>query len=177
MITLRENEEIVEIVRQHKSILTGAVFWPVIFAGLVSFGLLRFDLDIFGYSWEIVIGVVLIFTLIILYKIYIWRKNVLTITNQRVILNVREGAFSRTVTELLYKDIYDISFKQTGLTALLNRYGKLIIKTPSGSEVTFDKVPSPAKIVGSINKVRLNIPVQTRNVQENIEDKKEDALS
>jgi len=174
MITLRENEKIVRIVRQHRSVIAGVIAWSVLIAGLTTVAFLKFDINIFGYSWEVMAGIILIATLTILYKIYIWRKNSLTITNQRIILNDREGAFSQTVTELLYRDIHDISFKQTGLAALINRYGKLIIKTPSGNEIVFDRVPSPAKVVESINKVRLNIPVQateTENVI--IEDNKD----
>ena len=154
MFTLRENEEIVKVVRQHRSVMAGTISWSVILAGFVSYAFINFDLDTFGYSWEIIIGVILIAVIVILYKIYIWRKNALIITSQRVIFDARQGAFSRTVTELLYRDIYDISFKQVGLSALMNRYGQLIIKTPSGSEITFDKVPSSASVIETINKIR-----------------------
>ena len=157
MLTLRENEKTLKTVRQHRSVVAGAVSRSVIFAGLISFAFLKFNLDIFGYSRKIIAGVILIAALIILYKIYIWRKNTLIITNQRVILNIRQGAFSRTVTELLYRDIQSVSFKQSGLAALINRYGKLIMKTPSGSEITFDKVPSPAEVVRAVNEVRAGI--------------------
>lgn len=163
MLALRENEEIVKIVRQHRSVMVGTVFWSVLFAGLVSFALLGSDINIFGYLWEIMTGIILIATIVILYKIYIWRKNALIITNQRVILNDRHGAFSRTVTELLYRDIYEISFRQVGLLSLINRYGQLVIKTPSGSEITFDKVPSPADIVRIINEVRSKESEKLRN--------------
>src|SRR3990167_3792837 len=156
MITLRENEKLIKIVRQHRSVVAGPITWSVLLAGLVSWAFLKFKLDVFGYSWEIVTGAILIAALIILYKIYIWRKNVLILTNQRVILNIRHGAFSQTVTELLYRDIHDISFKQVGLSALMNRYGKLIIKTPSGNEITFDRVPSSAGVVEIINGIRRN---------------------
>ena len=154
MFTLRENEKLIKTVRQHRSVVAGAIVWSVVFAGLASFFVLKFNPNVFGYSWEIAVGAILIAALIILYKIYIWRKNALIITNQRIILNVRQGALSQTVTELLYRDIYDISFKQVGLSALMNRYGKLIIKTPSGNEMTFDKVPSPVGVVEAINKIR-----------------------
>jgi len=149
MFALREGEKLIKIVRQHRSVMVGTVSWSVIFAGLVSFFVLRFNLN-----WEIIVGIILIATLIILYKIYIWRKNALIITNQRIILNNKEGAFSKTVTELLYRDIYDISFKQSGLAALISRYGKLIIKTPSGNEITFDKVPLSSEVVKVINEIR-----------------------
>lgn len=162
MLALRENEKIIKIVRQHRSVIAGTITWSVFLAGLATFTFFKFNINIFGYSWEVVVGVILIAAITILYKIYIWRKTTLTITNLRVVLNDRQGAFSRTVTELLYRDIHDISFKQTGLAALLNRYGKLIIKTPSGNEITFDRVPSPAKVIESINKVRLNIPIQAQ---------------
>lgn len=154
MITLRENEEVLKMVRQHRSVLSGAIAWPVIFAGLVFWAFARFDIDIFGYSREVIVAVILIATLIILYKFYIWRKNALIITNQRVILDSRPGMFSRTVTELLYRDIYEISFKQAGLSSLINRYGQVVIKTPSGSEIVFDKVPSPAEVIKTINEIR-----------------------
>lgn len=154
MISLRENEEILKIVHQHHSVVAGAISWSVIFAGLASFAFFKFDFNAFGYSWEIIAGVMIIAALIILYKIYIWSKNALIITNQRVLLNIRQGVFSRVVTELLYRDIYDISFKQIGLFALINRYGKLTVKTPSGSEIVFDKVPSPAEVVRTINEIR-----------------------
>ena len=154
-------EKLVKIVRRHHSVVAGAVSWSVIFAGFVSFFVLRFNLNIFGYSWEIAIGAILIATLVILYKIYIWCKNALIITSQRIVLNIRHGIFSRTVTELLYRDIYDISFKQSGLAALMNRYGKLIMKTPSGNEIIFDKVSSPGKVVEVINKIRAGISSET----------------
>ena len=154
MISLREMEKLVKIVRRHHSVVAGAVSWSVIFAGFVSFFVLRFNLNIFGYSWEIAIGAILIATLVILYKIYIWCKNALIITSQRIVLNIRHGIFSRTVTELLYRDVYDISFKQSGLAALMNRYGTLMIKTPSGSEIIFDKVPLSSEVVKVINEIR-----------------------
>ena len=159
MLTLQENEKLIKTVRQHHSVIAGVIVWSVLIVSLVLFAFLKFKLDVFGYFWEIIIGVVLIASLIILYKIYIWRKNVLILTNQRVILNIRHGAFSQTVTELLYRDIYDISFKQVGLSALMNRYGKLIIKTPSGNEITFDRVPSSAGVVEIINGIRRNMEI------------------
>ncbi|MBI4158447.1 MAG: PH domain-containing protein [Candidatus Yanofskybacteria bacterium] len=166
MFKLRENEKLIKTVRQHRSVVVGAITWSVLFAGLVFWAFLKFKLNIFGYSWEIVIGAAFIAALIILYKLYIWRKNALIITNQRVILNIRQGIFSRTVTEFLYRDIYDISFKQSGLAALINRYGKLIIKTPSGNEITFDKVPSPMKVVDTINEIRGNLEIEKfRNIE------------
>ena len=82
-----------------------------------------------------------------------------------MILNIRQGALSQTVTELLYRDIYEISFKQVGFSALMNRYGKLIIKTPSGNEITFDKVPSPAGVVEAINKIRAGTQIQNEPPQ------------
>lgn len=154
MIMLRENEKVLKIIRQHRSVIAGTVLLSVTFAGFITFVFLRYNFSIFGYSWEIITGVALIATITILYKIFIWRKNTLIITNQRIVLNDREGVFSRTVTELIYNDIHSIGFKQIGLSALLNRYGKLIMKTPSGNEIIFDKVSSPAEVVTIINEIR-----------------------
>jgi len=154
MLTLRENEAIIKVVRQHRSVLAGTIIWSAVFVGLALFTFLKLNNDILDYSGEITTGIALLATLLILYKIYIWRKSNLILTNQRVILNVRHGAFSRTVTELLYKDVHDISFRQVGLSALIYRYGKLIIKMPSGNEITFDKLPLSAGVIETINKIR-----------------------
>lgn len=154
MITLRENEQVVKIVRQHRSVVAGKIVWAVILAGLILFALLQFNVESFKYLKESAAGVILITFLVIIHKIYIWRKNALVITNQRIVFHLKSGLFSRTVTEILYKDIHDISFKQSGMGGLFYRYGKLIIKTPLGGEMIFDKVSSPAKVVETINKVR-----------------------
>lgn len=157
MISLRENEKILKIIRQHRSVIAGTIFLSVMLSGFVTFAFLRYDFNVLGYSWEIIIGAILIAALIIIYKIFIWHKNTLIVTNQRIIINDREGVFSRTVTELIYRDIHNISFKQVGISALLNRYGKLVMKTPSGSEIIFDKISSPAEVVRIINEIRGSI--------------------
>ena len=95
MINLRENEKVLKTVRRHSSVMSGAIAWPAALASFVFWAFMKFDIDAFDYSREAVIGVILFATLIILYKICIWRKNVLIITNQRIILNSRPGMFSR----------------------------------------------------------------------------------
>lgn len=150
--------------------MAGAIIRAVLLAGFALFAFFKLNFEVWGYSWEIAVGILLIATLVILYKIFVWRKNDLVITDQRIILNARQGLFSRTVTELLYRDIHDISFKQAGLPALIYRYGRLIIKMPSGNEIIFDKVPSSAEIVKTINEVRAGIfPNQNSSIPQNSE--------
>ena len=57
---------------------------------------------IFSVTGAALVFAVLV-TMVVLYKYYIWRNNVLIITNQRVVENEQYGFFSKTVTELYTK--------------------------------------------------------------------------
>jgi membrane protein YdbS with pleckstrin-like domain len=156
MFTLRENEKIIKVARQHGSVLFKTIFLAVLIVGALIFIFLKYNFNILGYSWSIVIASIVIASIIVLYKIHFWRKNALIITNQRVMLLNKNGFFSRTITELLYKDIYDISIKQVGILAIMNRYGKIMIHTPSRNNIIFDKISSPTEVVRIINEIRGN---------------------
>ncbi len=96
-----------------------------------------------------------ILLLFLLYKFYLWRNNKLTITNYRIINNEQRGLFSQTVTELLYRDITDVSFTQDGPSAMSFNYGTLIIRLPSQDQVKIEMIPKPSQVIEVLNKVRM----------------------
>lgn len=100
---------------------------------------------------------VLLVLLMILYKCYIWRNNALVITNQRLVENEQRGFFSRTVTELLYRDILEVSYDKKGINASMYGYGDLKLRTAAENEIVFEKIPKPDETVEMINKVRQNL--------------------
>jgi hypothetical protein len=158
-IILRQNENLVKVVRKHVMFLLPVFFtWPLIIVALVLVRYLaRFDF--FGY-WPLVLAfAVLLVLLIVLYRFFIWRMDALIITDQRVVENEQRGFFSKTVTELLYRDILEISYTKEGIVASFYNYGDIKIRTASENELVFEKIPGPAEVIEAINKIR-----QTGNV-------------
>lgn len=153
-IILRQNENLVKIMRKHMMFLLPAFFtWPLIIVALVLVRYLaRFDF--FGY-WPLVLALaVLLILLIILYRLFIWRMDALIITDQRVVENEQRGFFSKTVTELLYRDILEISYTKEGISASLYNFGDIKIRTAAENEIVFEKIPNPAEVVETINRIR-----------------------
>ena len=153
-IILRQNEQLIKVVRQHMMFLMPAFFsWPFVIVGLLA---VRYGLgfDFFGYwNWMSVLAVLLVL-LVILYKYYIWRNNALIITNQRVVENEQHGFFSKTVTELLFRDILEVSYDKKGVSASMYDYGDLKIRTAAENEIVLEKIAKPDETVELINQIR-----------------------
>ena len=153
-IILRQNEELIKIVRQHKMFLTSSLLgWPFL---IVAFIILRYaaDFNFFGYWWWFLVFIILIVLIIILHKIFIWRNNGLVITNMRIIENEQRGIFNKLVTELLFDDIKEISYEKNGLNASIYNFGDLKLRTASENEVTIERVSEPEQVVDIINQLR-----------------------
>ena len=153
-MVLRENEKLIKVIRRHKSSLGGT--WSLS-AGLVFlflFVFFYFKFNFFGYGWQAFSVLVFILALVCLAKLYVWKNDALVITNQRVIRNEQSGLFNKTVTEILYQDVHEITFNKKGLASLMNNYGDLIIRTPSEHKIIFEKISDPEKVVEIINQTR-----------------------
>lgn len=153
-MVLRENEKLIEVVRRHKSSLGGTWSLSAGLMFLFLFVLFYLKFNFFGYGWQVFGILVLILSAASLYKFYVWKNDVLFITNQRVVRNEQAGLFHKIVTEILYRDIHEIIFNKKGLSSIVNNYGNLVIRTPSENKIVFEKIPDPEKVVEIINKTR-----------------------
>lgn len=154
LLTLRPNEQLIKIARQHAMFLMPVFFsWPLVIIGLLA-ARYALNFNFFGYwAWTVAIAVLSVF-LIILYKYYIWRSNALIITSQRIVENEQHGFFSKTVTELLYRDILEVSYDKKGISASMYDYGDLKIMTAAENKIVLEKIAKPDETVELINKIR-----------------------
>lgn len=155
MIILRPGEKILETVSRHWSRIQNVPMLPLI--AIAAFVALRqyAHFTFFGYAWQ-VLGLILIGSAAYVgTAIFVWKRNVLIVTNQRVIRHDQHGLFNKTVTELLYQDVADISFRKKGMSALMGGFGTIIIRTLGERKLVFDRVPNPERVVEQINQVRL----------------------
>lgn len=143
-IILRENENKIKEVRQHGIFLIPAIIvWVVCSAGAVYVN---------GKFFAVV---AVLGALLVARRIIVWRRTVLTLTNERVICEVRHGLFSAMVIEILVADILEISYERQGIIAALFRYGDLILKTASDTTHVFERIPHPEVIVNDLHTLRV----------------------
>ena len=159
-VSLRQSEQLIKVVRRHKIFLLPVFFtWPFLVVALLAVRHLS-GFDLFGYwNWVLIFAILLV-ALIIMYKYFIWRNNALIITDRRVVENKQRGLFSKTVTELLYPDILEVSYNKQGMNASLYDYGDLQIRTAAENRIVVENVAEPDETVELINKIRQgDIPV------------------
>lgn len=125
---LQSGEEVERIVRSHPMTLFPAVGSGTLLV-LIDFFLLAWwfrhhGWGVIGFALVVVFGVV-----IIVRGIYVWRNNVLVVTNQRVIDIDQHGFFERNVAEAGYEKIQDVRYTIRGLWPTLFRFGTIVVQT------------------------------------------------
>ena len=84
---------------------------------------------------------------IIIRKIYIWRMNLLVITNYRIVDINQKSIFNRVISEVGYDILQNITYEVKGVVATFLNYGNLIFETiGSDTAYVFRRVKNPARI-------------------------------
>jgi len=154
---LKENEELIRLIRRHPLVY----FKPGLFALILL--LMPFFLMFLLFKWEgiglalfivlLVIGVIAIIRLIVVYYF-----NAFLITNRRIILYIQHGLFDRKVSEADYDKIQDISYRLKGFWQTLLKYGSLKIQIKNSESILYvKKIAQPDKIQQLLLKIQKNI--------------------
>jgi hypothetical protein len=114
----------------------------VIYRFIAGFNLVPQILDIFYYSFNIVL------LLNFFMKFHNYLLSVQIITNRRIIDVTQKGLFSRETNELGFDNIEDGTVKQMGLIPTIFNFGDVIIQTAAGSNkdisgFIFKNIPDP----------------------------------
>jgi hypothetical protein len=154
MISLRENERIVRILRRHSFGLLGAGLLPVL--AFLTAGALRtfYQFNFFGYAWQVFAGLAVVSALYVSGKYLIWKRNAFILTDQRVVQHVQKGLLSAQVREVEYGNIADMVVRKRGLSALFGDRGTLVLTTDTGQRIVAEDIASPGKIIELINQLR-----------------------
>lgn len=92
---------------------------------------------------------------------YLYRSNVVFITNQKIAQVLYLTVFNRKISQLNVGDVQDVTVTQRGLFAHLFSYGTLVIETAGEQQnYTFTFVPSP------YNAAKTIIAVHEKNIAE-----------
>jgi len=151
----RENEKIITQVSYHGIFLMPLlIFWTLIlaFASWLVFG--RFTVTLGNYWWIALLILAVTAGLQIGYRVFLWRKSLLILTDQRILDVNRSALFEETVLELLYRDALEVTYNRTGFFAILFDFGDLTIRTASKNIVVARRIPNPRKLIELINEKR-----------------------
>jgi len=155
-VQLKKGEEIITAVRRYG--LTLLWQWFIILLLLAvpfffMFWLFRHDWwgmtlflapIIFGLAWIIRI-------------IFLWRKNVLVITNQRLIDYDQRGLFDQLVSEIFYDQVEDVHGRIRGVWGTIFRYGEITIQSGNGKiNIIAKQIKQPVYLQQEINELRQN---------------------
>lgn len=154
LIQLKPHEEILMIVRE-SFIPHGGKFFLLGLVFLVPFFFLfpLFKEGIIG----IVIFVLLVSTGIILFwrAYHSWALTVLVVTDRRVIDVEQKGFFDRVVTEAVFSQIDEVSYRMKGLFSTIFRYGTIFLELHgAAANVKFERVTLPYHVHDLINDLR-----------------------
>lgn len=156
-IKLKEGEKILLVVRQT----------PIAFANSILIGTLLFLLPFFLLfplftrgKWGVAGFIVLVSIAAVFsfYRFVDWYFNCGVVTSQRVIDIDQKGLFQRTVSEVPYYKIDDVSYNIKGLRQTMFRYGNVVVAIKGyRSSVTLRNVARPAMIQELILEVEREI--------------------
>lgn len=92
---------------------------------------------------------------ILIKTIFIWKKNVLIITTDRVVDIDQRGFFDKVVSDVPYGQIEDVSGRIKGFWGTIFRYGSLQIQTGNGKvQIVVEKIKQPVYLQQEINELR-----------------------
>jgi uncharacterized membrane protein YdbT with pleckstrin-like domain len=133
---LKEGEDVSATIRRHPAVLVPSVgFGAVIVLAdffLVAWWFQHRSWGAAGFGLVACIGLILIGR-----GLFEWTRNILVITNQRVIDVNQRGFFSRSVAEATYDKIQDVQSTVSGLWQTMFQYGSIVLKT-AGAGTTLD---------------------------------------
>lgn len=169
-IELQPNESILKEVRRARMTLSpGILFGSLILLTNFFFLAWWFQHDPWGpiaFAFILVLG-----ALLILRTIVLWRRNILVITNQRVMYFQQLGLFDHTATEVGYDKIQDIRYTIKGIVNTMYHIGTITLQTAGMTNViSADRLQHPMQVQRLIAEQQRNyvsrrpVPVVQRNV-------------
>ena len=165
-IEIDPSEKVILTLRQHWSVFRLAIlltfFLPFLLLSGIYFSNATGFLDILlvqqGIFW-LAIFLLAAGLLMILYRYYFWKRTLYIVTDQRVMMVVQEGLFSRSVQQAPNHKIMNVSAKVEGLTASLYGYGDVSIEVllPGREKaIVFHKVGHPHQVQHQIMQLSLS---------------------
>jgi hypothetical protein len=131
------------------SIFSNIVLWCLPFFLLIPLVRLK--------VWGLIIGGLVLFMALwwSIKLIITWYYTSLIVTDRRTVYYKQEGFFERTVAEIPFRSLQDISYERKGMNAVLTNFGTVIIQSASSTQrLECPKLGHPEKVVDVIRETQ-----------------------
>ncbi|MDP3985498.1 MAG: PH domain-containing protein [bacterium] len=168
LISIKPDERVVAVYRQYGGVYAGTVLFSA-FLFILPFFLVAplFARGIFGViTFCVLLGCALWYSL---RKSIEWYFTMCVVTNRRIVDIDQHGFFDRTVSEVAYQKIQDVSYRIKGVLPTILRYGTVVIQTAGSSAVVeLRRMKQPERVADLINEFREleQVPVVDRRKNE-----------
>lgn len=125
---LKEDEELIRIVRRYWVTLFGPILLSAIFIIAPFFFLVPLfrigTIGVIGFTVLVLVGILSAFR-----TAYIYSLNAFIITDRRIIDIDQHGVFHKTISESPYHNIQDVSVQVKGIGQTIFHFGSIMIQT------------------------------------------------
>ena len=148
---LSDGEVIITSFRPHWKLLIIPALWFIGFSVVTI--LIAVNLDLNGWVWWIVFGVLLVFLVIFVVRPVVdWYSTRYVLTNERLI--TRTGVIAKTGVEIPLENITNVNFSQSVIERMLGA-GDLVIESAGTSgQSKFSNIPHPDDFQVQLYKTR-----------------------
>ncbi len=86
---------------------------------------------------------------------FAWQRTIFVVTDRRLIDIDQHGFFDRSISELFFSGIDEVSFRRKGFFSTIFRYGLVLIKTTgSAADIEVRRVRNPSRLTDLVNDLR-----------------------
>jgi len=154
IIQLKPEEDILMTVRQDLVPLIPWVIVLIVWFILPFF--FMFPLFTLGEWGVLIFAVIVLSAVFFAYRTWFgWQRTMFVVTDRRLVDIDQHGFFDRTISELFYSGIDDVSYRKKGLLSTIFGYGNVLIRTTgSAADIEVRRVRGPDKLHDLINDLR-----------------------
>jgi len=157
MINCRDGEEIIHVVRRHPAAMSAEFFGIFCIVALPFFFVMPL-LAWRPYGPFVLLFAVLIGLFIAIRTIVQWYYTMFVVTSLRIVDISQVGFLDRQVTDAGYEVIQDVSYRKSGLKAMMLNMGTITVQTAGSSTmIEVPDVEKPEVVLGMINDARRSL--------------------
>lgn len=152
-LSLESGENLVAVYRRHGGTAFLRIL-PIAFFLVILF-LFLFPLFSLGTPGVAVFSLLLFFSLFFSLRIiFSWLGTITIVTSRRLLIVQRSGFFKKTVTEIQYDQISQMSYQMKGIPQMIGKYGNLeLLVTFTSANISIPDIPDPQEALNTISQV------------------------
>lgn len=152
-LSLEPGENLVAMYRRHGGTAFLRIL-PIAFFLVILF-LFLFPLFSLGTPGVAAFSILFFFSMFLSLRIiFSWLGTITIVTSRRLLIVHRSGFFKKTVTEIQYDQISQMSYQMKGIPQMLGKYGNLeLLVTFTSANISIPDIPDPQEALNTISQV------------------------